>query len=172
MAARKQSAARIRLRNKIIDTQKSFRTSPKPPEVIGRFMIRHWSALYRDDEDIVREGFMEGLGRLVRAEMHAMGILRHGEALPGDPSDADEPTQLMLDLWAEDERDIAREIGVLSFYIPSRGTYVALHDPKVISDGELAEGIEHLRKYARSLDHRADWGQRLRDHRRAKQAGR
>src|SRR4029077_19134443 len=123
------------------------------------------------DEEIVREGFQEGLGRLVRAEMHAMGILRQGESLPGDPSDVEpEPSQLMLDLWVADEREIAREIGVPSFYVPSRGTYVALHDPSAISDSELAEGIEHLRKYARGLDHRADWGQRLRDHRRAKRA--
>jgi hypothetical protein len=132
-------------------------------------MIRYWPSLYRDDEPLVREGFLEGLGRLVRSEMHAMGILRRGEMLPGDPVDANgEAAQLILDLWKEDERMFAREIGVPSFYVPSRGTYVALHDPESITDAELAEGVEHLRKYARGLDHRADWGERLLEHRRAK----
>jgi hypothetical protein len=161
-----EPAPRVRLRNHIWGIIKTFRSETSPPAVIDRFMDRLWPNLYRDDQPLIKDGFLEGLGRIVRGEMHAYGAIIPDANVEGD--DGVDPEQLSLDIWSEDEREIARQIGVPTFYVPSRGTYVALHDPTKISVAELGEGIEHLRKYSRQLDHRAQWGERLLIHRKGK----
>src|SRR6516165_3802987 len=109
MSKRSDNGARLELRTLIAETHASFcdPRSATPPAVIDRFMDRRWKSLWGQNERVVKEGFMEGLARLVRNEMHTARVL-----LGLGPDEVDEESgQLDLGLWPEDERDISRQIG-------------------------------------------------------------